>query len=298
MNIDSIMEFFYERISIRVREAVNKSGLRQEDIHSNQKLISKIINNKRDRHNRFLVIDSVFYCDIIDEETGERTSGGLLGIKELGFKNEKEILWGTDDEINNYLFELFEHLLLEVFTDPNPFIVSTEPNPYNLDIEKYLCEHVPYAIYSTYWKIFSKNIYPAVFYGMSEDTVIENLYPARDESIRLIYNRCSESFRNDFFSFIKDIVSFRGIDKLFKTSFIDEKFVPLIRNNPPHPASLGLRVQQLILDDLSHTASLVAGNKEENDKYTKALIHASLQYVLALEEIYSLFNTKRETELI
>lgn len=44
MNIDNVMNFFYKKISIRVKYAVDKSGLRQEDIHSNQKLISKIIN--------------------------------------------------------------------------------------------------------------------------------------------------------------------------------------------------------------------------------------------------------------
>ena len=42
---------------------------------------------------------------------------------------KKEVLWGTDEEINNYMFDLFEHLILEVFSDQNE---------YNLDIEKYL----------------------------------------------------------------------------------------------------------------------------------------------------------------
>jgi hypothetical protein len=280
MNIDSIMEFFYERISIRVRDAVNKSGLRQEDIHSNQKLISKIINNKRDRHNRFLVIDSVFCCDIIDEETGERTSGGLLGIKELGFKNKKEILWGTDDEINEYLFELFAHLILEVFSDPKE---------YDLDIEEYLCDYLPYAKYSTYWNIISTNTYPAIYYAISEDKIMDNLFPSREKAIRFIYNRCEDSFRNDFFSFIKDIDTFRGIDNVFKKAFIDEKFVPLIRCNPPDSASLGLRVRHLILSDLSHTASVILEDSNINPKYSKALIGASAQYISVLEDIYSQF---------
>ncbi len=284
MNIDSIMGFFYERISLRVKQAVAKSGLRQEDIHYNQKLISKIINNYRDRHNRFLVIDSVFYCDIINDETGERSPGGLLGIKELGFKDEKEILWGTADEIISYIFDLFEHLILEVFSDPND---------YDVDIEKYLCDYVPYAKYSTYWKVFNHNIYPAIFYGVLEDTVIENLYPSRLEAIRLLYNRCADAFLDNFLSFIQDIDSFRGIDKKFKTLFIDVKFVPLIKSVPPSHNSLGLRVQQLVLNDLSHTASLVAGETVDNYEYTKALIHASSEYVLALEHIYDSYITKK-----
>lgn len=258
MNIDNVMNFFYKKISIRVKYAVDKSGLRQEDIHSNQKLISKIINNKRDRHNRFLIIDSVFECDIINDETGE--------------------------EINNYMFDLFEHLILEVFSDPNE---------YNLDIEKYLCDYIPYAKNSTYWEVIVKGIYPAMFYGVSEDKILCDLFLAREEAIRLIYNRCSASFKDYFFSFIEDKKSFRGIDKIFKTSFIDEKFVPLIRDNPPNSTSLGLRIQQLILEDLSHTASLIVGETINNIEYKKALIHASSEYILALEEIHETFIQKK-----
>lgn len=285
MNIDNVMKFFYKRISIRVKHAVENSALRQEDIHSNQKLISKIINNKRDRHNRFLIIDSAFECDIINDETGERHPGGLLGIKELGFNDKKEVLWGTDAEINNYLFDLFEHLILEVFSDPNE---------YNLDIEKYLCDYVPYAKNSTYWNVINKNIFPALFYGVSEDKILYDLFPAREEAIRLIYNRCSTSFKDYFYSFIEDKNSFRGIDTIFKISFIDEHFVPLIRDIPPKSTSLGLRIQQLVLEDLSHTASLVAGETIDNIEYKRALIHASSEYVLALEEIHETFLQKKE----
>lgn len=284
MNIDNVMKFFYKKISIRVKHAVDKSGLRQEDIHSNQKLISKIINNKRDRHNRFLIIDSVFECSLINDETGERHPGGLLGKKELGFKDIKEVLWGTDEEINNYLFDLFELLILEVFSDPNE---------YNLDIEKYLCDYIPYAKNSTYLNVINKNTFPALFYGVSEDEILSNLFPAREEAIRLIYNRCSTLFKKDFFSFIKEVDSFRGIDKTFKSSFIDEKFVPLIRNTPPKPLSLGLRIQQLVLEDLSHTASLIVGETVNNIEYKRALIHASSEYVLALEEIHKNFLQKK-----
>lgn len=84
-----------------------------------------------------------------------------------------------------------------------------------------------------------------------------------------------------------------SIDKIFKTSFIDEKFVPLIRDNPPNSTSLGLRIQQLILEDLSHTASLIVGETINNIEYKKALIHASSEYILALEEIHETFIQKK-----
>ena len=76
---------------------------------------------------------------------------------------KKEVLWGTDEEINNYMFDLFEHLILEVFSDQNE---------YNLDIEKYLCDYIPYAKNSTYWEVIVKGIYPAMFYGVSEDKIL------------------------------------------------------------------------------------------------------------------------------
>lgn len=100
-------------------------------------------------------------------------------------------------------------------------------------------------------------------------------------------------FKDYFFSFIEDKKSFRGIDKIFKTSFIDEKSVPLIRDNPPNSTSLGLRIQQLILEDLSHTASLIVGETINNIEYKKALIHASSEYILALEEIHETFIQKK-----
>ena len=64
-----------------------------------------------------------------------------------------------------------------------------------------------------------------------------------------------------------------SIDKIFKTSFIDEKFVPLIRDNPPNSTSLGLRIQQLILEDLSHTASLIVGETINNMNYASHAVH-------------------------
>ena len=284
MNIDNVMEFFYEKISLRVKKSVEESSLRQEDIHSNQKLISKIINNKRDRHNRFLVIDSVFECDLIDDETGKRHPAGLLGKKELGFKNESEVLWGTEEEIDDYLFELFEHLVLTVFTDPNQ---------YNIDIEKYLCEYLPYAKNSTYWNVINKGIYPAMYYGVLEDDILCNLFPAREQAIRRLYMYCSETFRDDYFSFIEGKISFRGIDKIFKEEFIENKFVPLIRSIPQNSSALGLRVQQLVINDLSHTASLVSEEISDSTGYTQTLIHASSEYILALEKIHKTFLSKK-----
>ena len=178
------------------------------------------------------------------------------------------------------MFELFEHLILNVFTDP------TE---YDLYIEKYLCDYIPYSKNSTYWNVINKGIYPALFYGITEDKILCDLFSAREEAIHRIYMQCSDDFQRDFFSFIEHITSFRGIDKIFKKDFIEKKFVPLIKTIPLNLSSLGLRVQQLIFEDLSHTASLVAGEFENNTEYTKSLIHASSEYILALEEIHERF---------
>lgn len=97
---------------------------------------------------------------------------GLLA--KLPFRNRKEILWGTDDEIECYLPLLFELLWNEV---------SYQDNSNHIDKELYLCEYIPYAKYSTYWNIlFSEsNIYPAISYGIMEDDVINNIDKAKEQ---------------------------------------------------------------------------------------------------------------------
>lgn len=279
MDINLVLEFFYERASKRVKEKVEKSNLTFAQIYKpDHKQISRIINNRRNRNNRFLICDAVIQNDIENPETGKYETYGLK--KKLGFKDEKEILWGTDTEINNYIFDLFKLL----FT-----IVSDIDAPYNINRELFLCDYIPYAENSTYWNILfsSQNRYPAFAYGIREDTVIAEIDSARDNALIFLYQKCKNEFHSSFNRFADETKSFHKIDKVFKENFIEKIFIPMLKKYTPDSSSLGLRVRDLILLDLSHCASIVYRDTQTELAYKTKLINASSTYILALEKIQS-----------
>lgn len=284
MNLELITNFFYERASKRITLKVRQSKLKYSQIYKpDHKQISRIINNKRNRNNPFLICDAVISNSYKDEETGTFIKCGLL--ETLDFKNVKEILWGTSEEINSYLFDLFILLWSEV---------SAENSPYNIDRELYLCDYIPYAKYHTYWDIlFSPdNKYPAIAYGIDENTVISNIDPARDNALKYLYQKCSDEFKKIFWNFTEETLSFHKIDKVFKESFIEQLFIPMIKEYSPNASSLGLRVRDLINIDMSHSAPLIFNENENNDSYYRALINASSKYIVALENIQSKYQSE------
>lgn len=274
MNINLIMEFFYKKASKRIREKVNESGLTHRQIYMrDSKQISWIINNNKTRNNRFLITDAV-----LENHDDFMNPIGLL--QKLTFNNKREILWGTDEEINKYLPELFRLLWLEVTEDNNP---------YQLDKELYLCDYVPYAKYSTYWDILysPENIYPAIKYGIYEDDIMKNIDLAREYAFKYVYHKCKHDFAEIFFSFANNTTSFHKIDKVFQSSFIEERFIPMLNVYKPDDNSLGIRAKMLIESDLSQCASLVSGNKKDSKGYLSKLIHISSKYITELEYLQS-----------
>lgn len=277
MNIEIIMEFFYEKASKRIREKVNTSPLNHYQIYPcDCKQISWIINNRRTKNNRFLITDAIISNSYKDEETGCYIKFGLL--EKLDFKSTKEIFWGTTEEITGYLPDLFKLLWNEIVL---------KDNDYQIDSELFLCDYVPYAKYSTFWNIlFSKsNNYPAIAYGIYEDDVIENIDFARECALDYFYNKCKQDFAAIFSDFTDKTTSFHKIDKIFQHSFIEELFIPMLNRFKPNGNSLGLRVKNLIECDLSHCAKLIYANESNKNEYFFKLNRASSAYILALEDI-------------
>lgn len=276
MNINVILDFFYCRASKRIKEKVTESKLTHREIYMrDSKQISWIINNNRTKNNRFLITDAVIEnCDDFSEPDG------LLA--KLPFRNRKEILWGTDDEIECYLPLLFELLWDEV---------SYQDNPNHIDKELYLCDYIPYAKYNTYWNIlFSEsNIYPAISYGIMEDDVINNIDKAREQAYIFLYNKYKNIFKKVFVEFVEKTDSFHKINQVFLDNFIRAKFIPMLIQNKPNSSSLGIRVKNLIEADLSHVASLVLNNDDIEQKYYSKLINASSTYIVSLEKIQSAY---------
>lgn len=272
MNMEIILDFFYEKASSRIKEKVTLSGLTHREIYKpDSKQISWIINNNRTKNNKYLITDAILGCtDTNREETGL--------LYKLSFTNIKEILWGTDEEIIGYLFDLFKLLWNEV---------TKESNSCQIDKELFLCDYVPYAKYSTYWNILfnPQNIFPAIAYGIREDTVLENIDSAREDAFRYLYSKCKNDFTSIFINFANDTNSFHKINKVFRQKFIDELFIPMLSNYKPDTSSLGLRVKNLIESDLLFCAPLVCLKVKPENNYISNLISASSEYILALEKI-------------
>lgn len=272
MKIEKITEFFYAKASKRIADKVNHSKLTHTEIYRNgPKQISWIINNKKTKNNRFLICDAIF--EVFDKD--EDNSFGL--IPKLKFANRQEILWGNENEILSYLPELFKILWEEV---------TENDSEYSIDKELYLCDYIPYAKYSSYWNILfeSNNHYPALFYGLYEDDIVNNLDSARNGAFRYLYKKCAVPFANIFHQFTATNDSFHKLDKILKEKFIDSLFVSMLNDLKPNEFSLGLRVKNLIYADLSKCAKLITNHGLPNN-ISSQLINASSAYIIALEKI-------------
>lgn len=288
---ETIAEFFYKKASDRVRQKVKESNLKHIDIlYPDHKQISRIINNNRHRNNPYLINDSALNTSYVDDETQKYISCGL--VPKLDFNSVKEVLWGTDEEINSYIHDLFLLLWEEVCV-----------NNKRIDSELYLCDFVPYAKYSTYWNILFESStfndprfsfveyegimlnFPALFFGIKEDTVIENIDSARANALNYLYYRCKNAFLSEFINYANTTFSFHMLNKSLKNELIECKFIPMLEHFKPDASSLGIRVKNLILEDLSYSASLFINRQIDNPIYRQMLINASENYICRLEEI-------------
>lgn len=280
MNTNLIEEFFYSRASYRIAERVKSSGLKYAEIYKpDHKQISRIINNKRTKNNRFLICDAVIHNYYIDDESGKSIECGLLATKKLQFNSITEILWGTDSEIDDYLYLLFKTLWNE-YADNNS------------ESEIYLCDYVPYAKNSTYFNLLfnSGNTFPAIYYGILEDTIIEKLEPSKQYALLFLYRKCKKDFSAYFHNFIGEHQSFHKLDKTI-SDVLYPSFVSIIENHKPNDSSLGLRVRNLINADLSNTASIIVSG--DNNPYKASLDRATSSYILALEDIQNKYCNKK-----
>lgn len=298
---ETIAEFFYEKASIRVKQKVLESKLRHTDIlPSDPKQISRIINNNCARNNPYLINESALSTSYIDIETKKYVSCGL--IPKLNFNSAKEVLWGTDEEINSYIQDLFLLLWEEVCEKNEQF-----------DSELYLCDFIPYAKYRAYWNILfdSDTIndsrfsfaeyrdkmlnFPALFFGIREDTVIKNIDSAKNNALNYLYCRCKDTFLSEFINYTNSKSSFHCLNKSLENDLINEKFIPTLEKFKPDASSLGIRVKNLILEDLSYSASLIFNQQDHNPKYLPLLINASSDYILKLEKI-QMMQYNKETK--
>lgn len=139
----------------------------------------------------------------------------------------------------------------------------------------------------------SWNTYPAIFYGIKEDTIIEELEPSKETALFFLYQKCKDAFCLYFHHFIAEHPSFHKLDKTI-SDVLFPSFVTIIENHRPNQSSLGLRVRDLINADLSNVASMIASG--DYDLYKASLNKASSDYILALESIQNVYCIKKRNE--
>ncbi len=288
---NEVTDFIYERTANRIKNHITSSGLRYKDVYyPDEKLICHIANNKRGKNNPYLIPDAIFENPAFD--------CGLLKIKKLNFSTRQNVLWGDINEIKSYAPSIFPLLIELIASDSS----------YDFDIETLLCDYVPYARSRALWDIvfppkpddprFSQHL-PAIAYGFSEDELFENYDTVRDNAIAFLYNRCENDFITLFLKFTEETLSFKKLDSVIRDSLIRNTLLPMLEKYMPDASSLGLRVKDLIYEDIAYTAPLLFQCELDNSSFRAELVHASLEYAVKLEKLQATYYPlKKETELI
>lgn len=163
---------------------------------------------------------------------------------------------------------------------------------YIKDWENVLFDYVPYSKYKTLLEIknnFNISLYET--YGVKDEAVSE--FKLLNYQLNAIsYFFYNESFRNEFLeiflSFANKQKNFTYIDRKIKNDFVVKSFIPLLKKyKPKHETSLGLRVRDLLVNDLQCVPELFlsVNNKKPDDDLKRMLNKASSRYITELEII-------------
>lgn len=276
------IEFFFEKCSSRVKKKIEQKNLALKTIYPvDEKLISHIQNNKRyPNKNRYLLTDTVIPND---EEINANNI--KIGLAPMLFNNDiQALLWGTNEEIIQNLPDIFNCIikdLLETF------------QKYNINIHLILSDYAPYAFNWTYHNLLTKNNVTDTdySYGVIPKKISSNLPVSQKIAIYFLYKKCEEKFKENFFIFAQNTTSYSKIDKVFEKTFIIKKFIPLLKEYIPQEDSIGLRVQHLIMTDISKSSNLIAQHSNQNSftELNRKLVGLSSQYaheLIKLQEEY------------
>lgn len=294
MKFEYTKQYIYKQCAQRIEKRKKEKKLTRSDIFpDNEGLYSNIVSCKTTPKNPYLIQNwTLRYYNRNHEEFGI--------IPTLAFNNEKEVFWGTDDEIESNVFGIFRNLINDILPCDLEWNLNNLSFPDNeeldIDIKNILCDYIPYAKYLTYWRLFfgdqqktNKNgqisIFPALYYGISEDTLIENIYNARTQAICYLFLKpqFKEKFKQAFIEFCYQNTTFKKLDKKL-IDFVRHKIITLLKEYAPDENSLGLRVMHIIESDLFKKRTITLNSKEQNTAITK-LISVSASYIEELEQL-------------
>ena len=287
---------------------------------SNNPLITNIMNNIRNKKNRYLLSGAT-----LGEKYGNT---GIFPV--LKFEKRKDIIWGNEEEIKNYLPQIHLCILLDLINSEDKIkqdflkiypksIYEYSDNNYiykikNFNFDDILCEFIPYSISSTYLKMIPEEMnYDSIqkLYGIIPDS--NNSYEIKKiMAINYLYSlpKYSETFNQIFFEYIeKDFfiekensknnserksksVNNPFNDKFFEKDFIIPKIIPFLIDEFYQKDSLGIRVKNIINSDLSKSIKMIK-QYEINDKLLemqKEINKVSSTYAYELSKIQEKYS--------
>lgn len=290
MNFDNTIKGFYQACTKRVDARRKQMKLPQIAVYRKDKsLVSHFFHCKTTKNNPYLITKEFI--------NGKDEAGIPIGcIPILKFKNEIEVLWGTDNEIQRNLPVIFLNIMQDLLKCESKDVI---------DVNAVLYDYVPYAKYSTFYTIKHRdNISLLTNYGIYDETVSTfNMALYQHRAINYLYSK--DDFRNSFEStfcqFVKETLTFTKIDKALENNYIKPIFIPLLEKELPSETSLGLRTKILIENDISKAKNLILqANKhhtEPSSELIKMLINASSTYIVKLEEIQKMEIRSKGSQL-
>lgn len=269
--------FFYEECSKRIDQKIqNKKNEKKREnkenqkfslteIYSDEKLISRIRHNNRYEHtNKYLLTNSVIY-------------EGLL--PNLFDNDIQALLWGTDEEISKNLPLIFQNIMLDLVEGSSS---------YEIDIRLILSDYAPYAFDWTVTELIQTSPLEIIDYPdlINVSEIFTSLPHSQQKAITFLYQKCKPEFEKEFFEFCKTTRTYQKLDHLFEEDFIKKRLIPLLKKYIPKEDSIGLRVRNLILNDISKIIEVVKyEHPTPYSDFCYKLISLSAQYANALIDL-------------
>lgn len=299
---NNVLEFFYKKMSDRVREnlyIVNKDRkknhklpIRYIDISNTQnEVVGFVIKNKREQNkNRYLIPDKI--------------AEGM--VKNLDFKNKNEIIWGSKYEIKSYSCDLFINIVNDI-TDNNKGTDLYDK------LESILEDYYYYALtkfslsFQIEMNIFLEytNFEPYLnerFMMFDDDLTISKL-----EAILRLYYFIQDDFLKSLYNLSNRIDTTSKFENTI-TNYIENDFMKLLDeyefNNIPghdlHNIMLeGLKFvkNNLTIDNFKKNINNATLNEEEKINISNTLRDTNIKYVYnTMDYVYELMEIQRQVD--
>lgn len=267
MFLESTSDFIYKNCSDRILQRIKAKNLSHRSIYKQEpKMIGRIcrciVVPKR---NPYLIQDSV------RDELKEK----------LDFNSYQEMLWGSEEEIQDNLPALFMMIMSDLAND----------NQYKEIINHILCAYIPYVRYYGYYRIFFeyKPLLPdfdnSYFYELDSSELLSSIDNSFSEAVNYIYERCRYKFKDAYMDFVLSHDSFKRWTYRFE-EWIDESLMPLLKQYMPEDTSFSARILNMIEADFSKIPLLKITNDPDELEVLKSLLVSTDKYIDSLEEIY------------